>query len=291
MKKVFPTGCRRIPSQPLASRRRCRWRPSRLPEAKERNRDEYLRRIDGLMIGDNPKDGVVRGNAFLHPVMRFAMEFPEGWDVINTPDQVAAQETGQPHYMLLQLVDRPQGNTAEEIAARSMTAAGFRHSDGQPTNLGGLDAYVGLYQGQINGVGRVMMRAAHVIHGRQVYVLAGFAPEAEFAKVDRTIAESIRTFRELSAARSWRDSCQSTRLLHRAGRRHLAINRAARGRIGQGDRACNHEWPRRQRAADARRAHQNRGHRGDIRQSPAHALSVRKRGRSVRARAIRLPLR
>ena len=44
-----------------------------------------------------------------------------------------------------------------------------------------------------------MMRAAHVIQGRQVYVLAGFAPDAEFAKVDRTIAESIRTFRELSA--------------------------------------------------------------------------------------------
>jgi predicted Zn-dependent protease len=169
------------------------------PETKERNREEYLRRIDGLMIGDNPKDGVVRGNVFLHPVIRFGVEFPEGWDVINTPDQVAAQEPGQPFYMLLQLVDRPQGNTPEEIADRSMTAAGFRRADGQRTNLGGLDAYVGLYVGQISGVGRVMMRAAHVIHGRQVYVLAGFAPEAEFAKADRTIADSIRTFRELSA--------------------------------------------------------------------------------------------
>jgi predicted Zn-dependent protease len=168
------------------------------PETRERNRDEYLRRISGIMVGDNPKDGVVRGNAFLHPVMRFALEFPEGWDVMNSPEQVAAQEPGQQHYMLLQLVDRPQGNTAEEIATRAMTAAGFRRVEGQATTLGGLDAYLGFYQGQISGIGRVTMRAAHVIQGRQVYVLAGFAPEAEFGKSDRAIAASIRTFRELS---------------------------------------------------------------------------------------------
>ena len=118
------------------------------PEPKERNRDGILRRIDGLMVGDNPKDGVVRGNAFLHPDMRIALEFPEGWEVINTPDQVAAQEPGQQHYMFLQLVDRPQGTTPEQIAARSMTAAGFRHVDGQATNLGGLDAYLGVIRGR-----------------------------------------------------------------------------------------------------------------------------------------------
>ena len=55
-----------------------------------------------------------------------------------------------------------------------------------------------LYRGEIGGVGRVIMRAAHVIQGRQVYVLAGFAPEAAFGKIDRAVAESVRTFRELS---------------------------------------------------------------------------------------------
>ena len=42
------------------------------------------------------------------------------------------------------------------------------------------------------------MHAAHVRVGREVYVVAGLAPEADFDRVDRRIAPSIASFRELS---------------------------------------------------------------------------------------------
>jgi predicted Zn-dependent protease len=168
------------------------------PTAAERNRDAFLQRIDGIVVGDNPKDGIVRGSRFLHPVMRFAVEFPEGWDVQNSQSQVAAKDADQKHYMLFQLVDRPQGRTAGEIAARAMMSAGFKELEGQATRLNTLEAYVGLYQGQMSGFGRVVMRAAHIVHGRQVYVLAGFAPEAEFGRIDKDVTQSIHSFRELS---------------------------------------------------------------------------------------------
>jgi predicted Zn-dependent protease len=164
----------------------------------DRRRDEYLRAIDGLVVGDNPKDGVVRGNAFLHPDMRIALEFPEGWDVVNSPAQVGAQEPGTNHYMFLQLVEQPRGQSADAVARAAMSQAGFKEVEGRRTTLGGLDAYVGLYTGQIRGTGRVTMRAAHIVHGRDAYVLAGFAPDAEFGKIDGAIAASIKTFRELS---------------------------------------------------------------------------------------------
>jgi predicted Zn-dependent protease len=182
-----------VEAQPLAAK-------FAAAEARERNRDAFLRMIDGIVIGDNPKDGIVRGNAFLHPVMRFALEFPDGWDVMNSPSQVAAREPGEQHYMLLQLVDRPQGRTAQEIGTREMSNAGFKRLEGQATRIGGLDAFVGLYQGQISDVGRVVMRAAHVVQGRSVYVIAGFAPEASFGRIDRAVTQSLSTFRELSPA-------------------------------------------------------------------------------------------
>jgi predicted Zn-dependent protease len=168
------------------------------PTSAERNRDEFLQRIDGIVVGDNPQDGIVRGNRFLHPVMRFAFEFPEGWDVQNSQSQVAAKDADQPHIMLFQMVDRPQGRNAAEVASRAMMSAGFKQLEGQSMRLNGLDAYVGLYQGEINGVGRVVMRAAHIIHGRQAYVFAGYAPEAAFGRIDKQVSESIQTFRELS---------------------------------------------------------------------------------------------
>jgi predicted Zn-dependent protease len=45
----------------------------------------------------------------------------------------------------------------------------------------------------------VLMRAAHIGMGRQMYVVAGFAPEAEFERVDRELLPSLQSFRQLSA--------------------------------------------------------------------------------------------
>src|SRR5687767_15102021 len=42
---------------------------------------EFLRRIDGLVFGDSPSEGVVRGNTFLHPDLRLSIAFPPKWDV------------------------------------------------------------------------------------------------------------------------------------------------------------------------------------------------------------------
>ena len=175
-----------------------------------RNRDAYRERINGIVVGDSAKDGIVRDNAFLHPVLRFALEFPEGWDVINTPSQVGAREPGQPHFMLLQLVDQPQGRTIEEIAMRSMRSAGFQHVDGQSSSLNGVSAYIGSYQGAIDGVGRVTMRAAHIAQGRQVYLLGGFAPRDQFDRISQLLDRSIGSFRTLSAAEA--DAIRPNRL-------------------------------------------------------------------------------
>lgn len=166
--------------------------------ATDRGRDRFLEHIDGVVVGDNPEDGIVRGNRFLHPALRFELTFPEGWEVTNTEEQVAAQEPGQKHFMFLQHVDRPVGRTIEEVATRAMTSARFTRVNGETLSLNGVDAFLGVYRGELNGVGRVMLRAAHIQQGRQVYLFAGFAPEAEFARVDKELDTAIRSYRPLT---------------------------------------------------------------------------------------------
>ena len=166
--------------------------------ATARNRDAYLEKIDGLVVGDNPKDGIVRGNVFLHPQLRIGMDFPEGWDVVNSAEQVAAREPGTMHYMLLQEVEQPRGRALGDIAVAAMIKAGYKVVDGRMDRVNGMDAYVGTYRGEVKGTGRVLMRAAHISVGRQVYIVAGLAPEAEFPLVDREIAPAVQSFRELS---------------------------------------------------------------------------------------------
>ena len=54
----------------------------------DRGRDIYLRRIDGMIYGDSPEDGFVRGRAFAHPILRIAFTAPPGFRLRNAPEAV-----------------------------------------------------------------------------------------------------------------------------------------------------------------------------------------------------------
>jgi predicted Zn-dependent protease len=161
-------------------------------------RDAYLRRIDGIVFGENPREGIVRGNSFLHPDLRFALEFPKGWDVANGKEQVVAKMPGQNAFVMLQLVPMAQGRSIEDIAMRSTRNLGLREVSGGPTTINGLDAYIGTYEGSLNQVGKVSMRAAHVRQGRTIYLIAGFANPPLYEQLERDLSASVRSFRALS---------------------------------------------------------------------------------------------
>ena len=161
-------------------------------------RDEYLRRIDGIVFGDNPREGVVRGNAFLHPEMRFGLEFPNGWEISNGKTQVVGQEPGGGAAVIVQLVDKPQGQSVEEIANNSMRSAGFKRMEGGRQSINGLDAYLGTYEGRMQDLGQVRVRAAHIVHQSFVFLVAGVAPLDRYARAESAFVSSIQSFRALS---------------------------------------------------------------------------------------------
>jgi predicted Zn-dependent protease len=164
------------------------------------DRDAMLRRVDGIVFGDNPEQGVTRGSTFLHPPLRFRVDFPADWEIANSPQQVVAKAPGADVFMLLQLVTMPQGSTVQAIALNSMQGAGFRTVQGERTTINGLDAFLGLYQGVIEGLGEVAVRAAHIAHGKNVYMVAGLVAPDVFPQADPAFTTAIRSFRALSAA-------------------------------------------------------------------------------------------
>ena len=55
---------------------------------------DYLARMDGLLYGDDPEQGVIRGREFVHPEMRFRFEVPPGFILFNSAAEVRAQGPG-----------------------------------------------------------------------------------------------------------------------------------------------------------------------------------------------------
>ncbi len=161
------------------------------------DRADYLEHVDGIIYGDSPSQGIVRGNRFLHPALHFAVAFPQDWDIENTQSQVVAKAPERNDFMLLQLVQNPSGSV-DQIARTAMASAGFRQVNGEGTRIHGMDAYVGTYQGTMQNLGNVTVLAAHIVHDRNVYVLAGLAPPNDFQSVRGAFEQSIRSFEGLS---------------------------------------------------------------------------------------------
>ena len=53
------------------------------------NRDTFLSRIDGLIYGDDPKQGVIEGRQFIHPELRLAFSAPSGFYMVNGSSAVS----------------------------------------------------------------------------------------------------------------------------------------------------------------------------------------------------------
>ncbi|MBN2346746.1 MAG: M48 family metalloprotease [Candidatus Aminicenantes bacterium] len=65
-------------------------------------REPYLHRIDGMVFGENPRQGFAENSVFYHPDMAFKFTLPFGWVVSNTPRQVQVGEKDGKAALLLQ---------------------------------------------------------------------------------------------------------------------------------------------------------------------------------------------
>ncbi|MCX6552017.1 MAG: M48 family metalloprotease [Acidobacteria bacterium] len=163
------------------------------------NREPYLSRIDGLMYGDNPHEGVVRGNVFVHPDLRLRVAFPAGWEIDNGKKMVTVTPKGSTDaMMLLESVEKPSGSSLEDVAVNDMRTSGFELLRGETTQLNGLQAFVGTYEGTMKDVGIVRMQAAHMALERQVFMLGGVAARSKFSEVRGAFSESIGSVASIS---------------------------------------------------------------------------------------------
>ena len=59
-----------------------------------RNREAFLRAIDGMIYGDDPKQGIIKGNDFIHPDLRLSFTAPQGFYMLNSARAVSVNPKG-----------------------------------------------------------------------------------------------------------------------------------------------------------------------------------------------------
>src|SRR5687767_8327441 len=101
------------------------------------NRDSYLRMIDGIVYGEDPKQGFVENNMFYHPVLKFQFPVPAQWVVQNTPQAV---QMGEKQGNALMMFTLAQGNSLENAAQATLQKYQLTPVESKHVTVNGLNA-------------------------------------------------------------------------------------------------------------------------------------------------------
>lgn len=101
------------------------------------NREEFLRRMERMVFADSPEQGIVRNNTFYHASLGLTLQFPAGWKVRNSQQNVSATSPDSHALVDLRSAGAAQGSPAEVLRKALKLGTG---SSVTPTTLGGLPA-------------------------------------------------------------------------------------------------------------------------------------------------------
>jgi predicted Zn-dependent protease len=215
--EVVRSGAERRPTfldshpQPAERSATARTRAEGLPRAPAfsvaRDRADFLHRIDGIVVGPDPREGIFRDNLFLHPGLDFALGFPPGWSAQNGRSAVGAISPRQDALVVLE----GQGPAGDPRAAASrwVQANGVSVVDSGPASLGGFAAYLVLAEGRTQQ-GTAALLASFVSHPSGLYRITAMTSPSLYRAYAGAFEGVARSFRALE--REERAGIRPTRL-------------------------------------------------------------------------------
>ncbi len=175
------------------------------PGKYEVDRNEYLRRIDGIIYGEDPKQGFVEDNMFYHPVLKFQFPVPRGWQSENSPVQFQMAPKDGKAVMIFTLA---QGNSLDEAAQATLKGMGLEPTESDKTTINGNSALVvvsrpapqqqqqGQPQQQQTAENTVQVITWFIQYGGNIYAIHGMSYVATFNRYlsdFKGVAEGFRS--------------------------------------------------------------------------------------------------
>ena len=163
------------------------------------NRDSYLDMIDGLVYGEDPRQGYVENNIFYQPELKFEYPIPKNWDYVNSPSQVQMAPKNGDALMILTL----SGEKTLPAATQQLTEQyQLKINRQQDMTVNGLPAYglVADLPQQDPSTGQsadLKVQAILIEYNELIYVFLGLTTPDKFATYEPIFDNTMMNFKEL----------------------------------------------------------------------------------------------
>jgi predicted Zn-dependent protease len=160
------------------------------PAATERDREIFLKALEGVTFGDDPKEGFVRGRTFLHPNLGFAFTAPEGFALENTPQAVLAATSNGREAMRLDAVRVAGTDTLTDYVSKGWVE-GVDPASIQKFEINGFEAVTAVARGE-----QWSFRLYAIRFGPDVYRIA-FAARDLTPQLETAFRQAVLSFRRV----------------------------------------------------------------------------------------------
>lgn len=164
------------------------------------NRDSYLKMIDGIVYGEDPRQGFFENQHFYHPEMKFMFEVPKDWQLVNSASQVQMAPKDGKALMFLQL---EESKTLDAAINDFVTRNKLTVEDKASVTVNGMPA-MALYGTQTPDPqtgGEILKLMAYFIqYNGQIYKMVGLTVNTDFNIYFNNFQATMRSFNKLTDA-------------------------------------------------------------------------------------------
>ena len=161
------------------------------------NRDQYLKQIDGIVFGEDPRQGYVEGNVFYHPELRFQFPVPAGWKVNNTASQVQMINQDQNAVILFSMApEKSPALAAQAFIDESKAAVAKSES----TKVNGMTAHR-IISDVTTDQGVIRVMSYFIQKGQTVYAFLGYTEQSRFNGYSSAFEQTMGRFNNLTDSR------------------------------------------------------------------------------------------
>lgn len=160
------------------------------------NRESYLKLIDGLILGEDPKQGFVENSMFYHPMMKFQFSIPASWKLQNTPQQVQMAPDNGEALLMLTLAGK---SSLEETAKKMLEQYQLTLVESKKETINGLNSIV-MIADQKQEKGTIRVLSSLIQYQGNIYSLMGISELSKFTNYQSAFLSTIRNFKELTEA-------------------------------------------------------------------------------------------
>jgi predicted Zn-dependent protease len=157
------------------------------------NRDEYLKRIDGMIIGEDPRNGFVESGVFFLPNVRILFPIPTDWKLLNTPQQVQMTPANGEALLILTL---GTGTSLQDVANKILTNYKLEKVESKNETINGLAALT-MIADQKQEQGTIRVISSLIQFEGTIYSMMGISEISKFASYTPAFLSSIQNFKEL----------------------------------------------------------------------------------------------